>query len=168
MKTKLTFIPSYALRLFAMVAFLLTISTAVMADEPVTLNIHLSDGTIHSILLYTRPQVTFEGDRVIFTSPVATFSYDAQQVLRFTYSGSAKPDRVTAPDASDLYRQTEEQLIFDSKVKASDIQLFTEDGKRMSISVKPSGGRPCLSIKNLPVGIYLLKVNDRTTKILKK
>ena len=74
MKTKLTFIPSYVLRLFAVVSFLQTISTAVMADDPVTLNIHLSNGTIQSILLYTRPQVTFEGGRVVFTSPVATFS----------------------------------------------------------------------------------------------
>ena len=168
MKNKLTIIPSFALRLFAVVFFLLSISIAVMADEPVTLNIHLSDGTTQSIMLYTRPQVTFEGDRVVFTSPVATFSYDAQQVLRFTFSGSTKPDRVTAPDAYDLYRQTEEQLIFDAKVKASEIQLFREDGMRMSIDVKTSDGRPTLTIKNLPAGIYLLKVNDRTSKILKK
>ena len=168
MKTKLTFIPSYALRLFAVVVFLQNISTAVMADEPVTLNVHLSDGTTQSILLYTRPQVTFEGDRVVFTSPVATFSYDAQLVVRFTYSGSKKPDRVTAPEAYEPYRQTEEQLIFDAKVKASDIQLFREDGMRMSIDVKNSDGRPSLSIKTLPSGVYLLKVNDRTSKILKK
>ena len=155
-------------RLLAAVAFILLASTTVMADDPVVLNIHLSDGTIQSIQLYTRPQVTFEGDRVVFTSPVATFSYDAQQVLRFTYSGGTLPNRVTTPEAQELYRQTEESLFFDAKVKASDIQLFAEDGKRMSVNVQTTNGRACLSIKNLPAGIYLLKVNGRTSKILKQ
>ena len=143
-------------------------SVAALADNPVTLNIHLSDGTVQSIQLYTRPQVTFEGDRVVFTSPVATFSYDAQQVLRFTYSGGSLPDKVTSPETKELYRQTDEQFIFDAKVKASDIQLFSEDGKRMPVNLKRSGNHATLSLTSLPAGVYMLSVNGRTSKVVKK
>ena len=149
-------------------ALVMSAFTTAMADDSVTLNIHLSDGTVQSIQLYTRPLVTFEGDKVVFTSSVATFTYDAQQVLRFTYSGGTLPDKVTSPETKDLYRQTDEQLIFDAKVKASDIQLFSEDGKCMPVNVQTSNGRPAFSLKNLPAGVYMLSVNGRTSKVVKK
>lgn len=147
---------------------MLLASATVMADGPVQLNIHLADGTVESIQLYTRPQVTFESDRVIFTSSVATFSYDAQQVLRFTYSGGSLPDKVASPDAGDLFRQQGEQILFDAKVKASDVQLFGEDGKRLPATIQTANGRPSLSLKHLPAGVYVLSVNGRTSKVVKK
>lgn len=147
-------------------ALMLTLSVPSFADDPVMLIIHLSDGTVQSIKLYTRPQVTFEGDRVVFTSPVATFSYDAQQVLRFTYSGNATSIRNPKSEAS--FRKEGEQVIFDASVKASDVQLFTEDGKQLATSLSIANGRSSLSLKTLPAGVYLLKVNGRTSKIMKQ
>ena len=149
-------------------ALVMSAFTTAMADDSVTLNIHLSDGTVQSIQLYTHPQVTFEGDKVVFTSPVATFTYDAQQVLRFTYSGGSLPDKVSSPESKELYRQTDEQLIFDAKVKASDIQLFSEDGKRMPVSLQRSGNHATLSLTTLPAGVYMLTVNGRTSKVVKR
>ena len=147
---------------------MLLASVTVMADGPVQLNIHLVDGTVESIQLYTRPQVTFESDRVIFTSSVATFSYDAQQVLRFTYSGGSLSDKVASPDAGDLFRQQGEQILFDVTIKASDVQLFSEDGKRLPATIQTANGRPSLSLKHLPAGVYVLSVNGRTSKVVKK
>lgn len=154
----------------SVLAAALTLSFAVpsWADDPVTLNIHLADGTVQAVQLYTRPRLTFEGDRVVFTSPVATFSYDAQQVLRFTYSGGNLPDKVASPSSHDLFRQTGEQILFDAKVKASDIQLFTEDGKLLPVSLTTTNGRTTLSLTNLPAGVYVLSVNGQTSKVVKK
>lgn len=154
-------------RLLAVVALLLSVSTAVLADDPVMLNIHLADGTVQSVLLYTRPQVTFEDGRVVFTSSVATFSYDAQQVLRFTFSGSL-PVWVSSPESQASYRRQGEQLFFDAKVKASAIQLFTEDGRRLPVNVQTSNGRISLSLQPLPAGVYVLSVNGQTSKIVKR
>lgn len=153
--------------MLAVAAFLYPLFITIMANEPVTLNIHLSDGTVQSIQLFTRPLVTFEGDKVVFTSPVATFSYDAQQVLRFTYSG-ASSDKVTSPKANDLYRQDDEKLIFGARVKTSDIQLFTEDGKRLPISLQSSDNHAILSLSSLPTGVYILCVNGQKSKVVKK
>ena len=151
-----------------LMALLMLSATSAMADEPVMLNIHLADGTTQSIQLYTRPQVTFEGDCVVFTSPVASFSYDAQQVLRFTYSGGNLPDKVSSPASQNLFRQQGEHILFDAKVKTSDIQLFTEDGKRLPANVQTANGRPSLSLKHLPAGAYVLSVNGQTSKVVKR
>lgn len=154
--------------LFAFLALVLSVSASALAANPVTLNIHLADGTVQSVQLYTRPQVTFEDDRVVFTSPVATFSYDAKQVLRFTYTIDHHPTIESSPATQKLFCQQGEQLLFDSSVKTSAIHLFTEDGRRLPVSLVTSNGRPSLSLKNLPAGVYVLSVNGQTSKLMKR
>ena len=156
------------LRRLLMAAALVCLPPSLMAGGPVTLNIHLADGTTQSVQLYTRPQVTFEGDRVVFTSPVVTFSYDAQQVLRFTYSGRDMPTGIAEADAGTPFSQQGEHLLFDASVKVADIQLFTDDGKRLPVSLQTDGGRPVLSLSALPAGVYLVSINGRTSKIVKR
>lgn len=135
------------------------------ADELATLTIHFADGTKSDIQLYTRPSVTFEDDNVVFTSPVAKYSYKAQEVLRFTYSGVT--DAVVFPETDVPFRQEDGKIVFDDSVSPSNVMLFSEDGKRQPVRVSKLGGRVCLSLSALPAGVYLLKVNGRTSKILK-
>lgn len=54
---------------------------------PDALTIHFADGTTRDIPLNAQPHVTFEGDDVVITTLDASYSYDAQDVLRFTYAG---------------------------------------------------------------------------------
>lgn len=148
------------------VACLLTILSCPLHSEGLaTLTIHFADGTSNNILLYTRPRVTFEDESVVFTSPIAKYSYKSQDVLRFTYSGGV--DDITFPKDSDTFRQEGGQIIFDGSVSPSDIMLFSEDGKRISVNLSKVDGRVRLALSSLPKGVYLLSVNGRTSKILK-
>lgn len=159
-------IPAVRRRLAAAVGVLLPLAAA--AQEPNKLHIHFADGTTTAIELYTRPQVTFEGDRVVVASPVATMSYAAADVLRFTYSINGEMVGVQSPESKDLYRNDGEQLTFDAAVSASSVQLFAEDGKQMPVSLTTANGRASLSLSSLPAGVYVLKVNGRTSKIVKR
>lgn len=202
---------------------ILCTTLSVQAQDRTTLHVWLADGTTTDILLYTRPLVTFKGDKVVITSPVATFTYDAKDVLRFTYSGTGTAishllgdvngdGRISITDAvyvvnyvlklpaanfhadaadvngdghisitdavmivnmilnqGDSSFVTEgEEIILDGNVKSSEIQLFSEDGKRRPVSLSSVNGRSSLSLKSLPAGVYQLKVNGRTSKIVKR
>ena len=149
-----------------MTFIILCSALSLQAQERTTLNVWFADGTTTAFLLYTRPLVTFEGDKVVISSPVAKFTYDAKEVLRFTYSKTGNAVKTPKDDAS--FKKDGEQIIFDATVKSSDIQLFTEDGKRLPASLSSVNDRSTLSLKNLPAGVYLLNVNGRTSKILKK
>lgn len=162
-KTNMNVVHRAMMALVCLMAFAST-----RAEERITLRVWFADGTTTDVQLYTRPQVTFQDDKVVITSPIATFTYDAQQVLRFTYAGGKTPIKVENAKADAAYHQKGELILFDAKVKASDVQLFTEDGKRLSAKVTNVNGRPTLSLTALPAGVYLLKVNGRTSKILKK
>ena len=139
----------------------------VAAGTPVTMTLHHADGTTTSVQLYTRPQVTFAGDQVVIKSPVATMTYAAADVLRITYGGDI-PVRVDDPRAEQPYTEQDGALVFDANVKAADVQLFAEDGKRLPVSVRTANGRPSLSLASLPAGVYVLSVNGRTSKFVKK
>ena len=150
--------------------FLLALFLCLPANAAGLLRLRLwfADGTTRTVFLYTRPKVTFEGDQVVITSSVATMSYPASDVLRFTYGTEPLPTEASSPTVGDTFHQNGEQILFDAKVKASDVQLFTEDGKRLKAKATIVNGRPTLSLTSLPAGVYLLKVNGRTSKILKK
>ena len=152
-------------RLLSVTCLLTLLFCPLHADDVATLTIHFVDGTSSDIQLYTRPRVTFEGESVVFKSPVAMYSYRAQDVLRFTYSGIA--DAIITPMSDSSYHQEAGQIIFDDKVSPSDVMLFSEDGKRMLVSLSKVNGRASLSLSSLPKGVYLLSVNGRTSKIMK-
>lgn len=159
----------YSLKTWLVLTFLLFSALQSHADEPATLLIHFADGTTTAIQLYTRPQITFVGDRVNIKSTVAEFSYPATDVLRFNYSINGEIVGVTQPKASsEIYRQEGERLTFDPSIPASSIQLFAEDGKRIPVNLATTAGRLILSITNLPAGVYMLSVNGRTSKIVKR
>ena len=144
-------------------------SAPLSAGEPVVMNIHHADGTTTAVRLYTRPQVTFSGDQVVVKSPVATMTYAATDVLRITYGGDIPvPNAIGAPHAEQAYTEQDGALVFDASVRPSDVQLFAEDGKRLPVSVRTVNGRPSLSIASLPAGVYVLSVNGRTSKFVKR
>lgn len=155
-------------RVATVAALLLAVAPCLKAQSTSGLVIHFADGTTQTVQLYTQPLVTFEEGFVKVVSPVATMSYEAKDVLRFTYEGYPMSDGVEAALAADTYRHEGEQLVFDARVQPSDIQLFSDDGKHIPASISVVGGRPVLSISSLPAGIYLLSVNGRTSKLLKR
>lgn len=153
---------------FYLTLAIVSLALPLFSAERVMLNIHLSNGTVQSVELYTRPQVRFDGDRVVFSSPVANFSYEAQQVLTFTYSGGSLPTKVVDPKSQELFKQNDERIIFDAKVTASSIKLISEDGKLVRVDVTSLNGHPSISLKEIPKGVYVLSVDGQTSKIIKK
>ncbi len=159
----------YPLKKWLALTILLLSAFQSHADEPSTLLIHFADGTTTAIQLYTRPQITFVGDRVNIKSTVAEFSYPATDVLRFNFAVNGEIVRINDSKAvQDIYFQEGETIIFDASVPSSAIQLFAEDGKRMPVSIKTANGRPTLTITNFPSGVYMLSVNGRTSKFVKR
>lgn len=156
-------------RLMAAAVLALAVAAPASAGTPVTMTLHHADGTTTTVSLYTRPQVTFVGEQVVIKSPVATMTYAAADVLRITYGGDIPVlNSIGSPNAEQPYTEQDGALVFDANVKAADVQLFAEDGKRLPVSVRTANGRPTLSLASLPAGVYVLSVNGRTSKFVKK
>lgn len=153
-------------RLLAGVAIALLPFQAHAGDE--WLHIWFADGTSASVQLDTRPQVTFEGNLMKVTSSVQSMEFQADNVLRFTYSGISMPTDVQSAKSEPNFRQDGENLYFHGNVSADKIALYTSDGKAVPVRVKSVGTALCLPLSALPQGIYVLNVNGKTTKIVRK
>ena len=152
--------------LIVTLAFILP--TKMNASDPLTLNVHHANGTKTAIQLYTRPLISFDDNFVIISSPVLQFRFNSKDVIRFTYSGGQLPDKIKEVDNKNAFTQKGEFIFFDSKVKSTDIKIYSEDGKSLPLKVNVDGNRPSLSLSTLQPGVYLLSINGNTTKILKR
>lgn len=132
------------------------------------LHIWLADGTTTTVQLFTRPQVTFEGNLLKVTSSVQSLEFQATDVLRFTYSGINVPTDVQSAQSEPNFRQDGESLYFYGNVTADKIALYTSDGKAVPVRLKFVGTAFYLPLSALPQGVYVLNVNGKTSKIVRK
>ena len=130
-----------------------------------TLVLHHADGTTTDVELYTQPQVLFENDKVLIVSTVLNMEYPKDDVLRFTYKGSA--NSIKSPQADADFTREGGQLVFHGIQPTAAIAVYTANGIRVPVTVQRSGTSATLPLSAIPSGVYLLSVNGRTSKFTK-
>ena len=156
----------HLLEKWIILAFLFFTASIIHAQKNSTLVLWHADGTQTRIELFKKPQVTFDGDMICFNSPVLNVQYPASDVLKFTYEGLTTA--INSPQAAMSYRQDGERILVDSSVKPSSIALYTADGARVPVSLQQSAQGAVLSLSGIPSGVYLLSVDGKTSKIMKR
>ncbi|MBP5771708.1 MAG: hypothetical protein J6W75_10155 [Bacteroidaceae bacterium] len=148
-----------------LLALLLMIIRSLNAQAQ-TLVLWHSDGTSTEVELYTQPNIQFNQDKVLVTSPVANLEYDAKDVIRFTYKGVNTG--VSSPTEEADYIQEKEQIVFRNIKSTDKIALYKTNGIRVPVRLTRHGDSAVLPLSSIPTGIYMLSVNGRTSKFSKK
>ena len=125
-----------------------------------------ADGTTTSYELFTKPRVTFVGDSVKITSPTVSAEYLSKDVLRFTYRMPNTAIEKTLADSQ--LKSDGEYLIFGGNVKAGNVKLFTPDGVEVPTKFTTTSGGLRLRLSSLQKGVYLITINGRTSKFMKR
>lgn len=125
-----------------------------------------SDGSKTEIELFNQPLVQFVGDRVLVTSPVINLEYNKNDVVRFTYKDI--DTKISTLEARKDIEQKDGQIIFHNVSSADKVAVYKADGVRVPVHLSFQGGNAVLSLSSLPSGVYLLNVNGRTSKFMKK
>lgn len=148
-------------------AFLTTWSNMVFAQSNKVLVLWHADSTKTRIQLFTRPVIWFGKDVVDIKSPITTLQYPANSITKFTYENDETLS-LKGIDGNPLYKQEGNSLYFDKRINASDISLYSYDGKRMPAKFVQTTSGMSLPLTEVPSGIYLLSVNGQTFKIIKR
>ena len=118
--------------------------------------------------LAENPRTTFEEGNIVITTSGLSITYPREKVLRYTYeiqSTGVESDETFAPVR---VSQQGNDLIFDNLQESTLIQIFTTDGKLMVTQKVADNHSVKISLATYPVGIYLVKVNDATYKMMKR
>lgn len=125
-----------------------------------------ADGTTTEVELYTQPQVKFEKEKVLVTSSIINIEYDKSDILRFTYRG--KETVLNSPKTKNSGIEQKDGQIIIHDIKSTDrIAIYKANGIRLPIQLSIQDGSAILSLSSIPAGIYLLSVNNLTSKFTK-
>ena len=111
-----------------------------------TLNVWLTDGGKVSFTFAEKPVVSHADNILSFSSSAASVEYPVSDVLRFTFEDA----------------ETTKVLSVKSEV-AGEVSVFDLQGTL----VKRFAGSS-LSLESLPLGVYIIKSNRSTYKVIKK
>jgi len=131
-----------------------------------TLVLHHANGTTTDVELYNMPLIQFDGDKVTITSTVLNMEYPKEDVLRFTYRGSA--DAIKAVKADADYSLEDGQLVFHGISQSDDVAVYNASGVRVPARLMRHSDNVSLSLASIPAGVYVLSVNGKTSKFTKR
>lgn len=150
---------------FPIYVFMLLFLFCSKADAQ-TLVLWHPDGTTTDVELFTQPQVTFAGEKVLITSTVLNIEYNASEVTRFTYKDVATGIK-SAQNEADC-TQEDGRVIFHGIKDPEKVALYNANGVRVPARFTRVGDDISFSLETLPSGVYLLNVNGQTSKFTKK
>lgn len=129
-------------------------SVTALAGE-LSLKVTLNDGNIRTFTLTEKPVVTFGATDMKITAPGAEVTYPRADVRNITFVDNGSLSVAGRFTENYYYDGTE------FRCDGSDIAVYDMNGRRVLT------GRDRVSTASLPKGIYVIKANNTTIKIIK-
>ena len=131
-----------------------------------TLVLYHIDGTNSSVQLFTKPKIMFVHDSIDISPPTISLRYSAKDILKFSFEDVATD--ATFPKVKEHFLQESGHVCIVEGVEASDVHLYDLEGKRIPGRIMNSDAGVTIFLKELSAGVYLLKVGDKSFKIIKR
>ena len=147
---------------------LLALPIGMLADSQNTLVVTLKNGAETAFFLKDQPNVTFEGTNLKVVSKKETVSFTLSDVLRFTYvkkDPSGIDETVTDPTEVSYKGGV---LVISQLKQGATVDVYSPDGKQVRQLKANHSGTYRLSLSELPIGLYLVKADNITYKIMKQ
>ena len=152
----------------ALLVLLTVFCVGTRAAQVETLVVKLKNGSETAFFLKDKPQVKFEGTNLKVTSSAGDATFALADVLQFTYDKrdtSGINETVTEPTG--VIFKDDVLVVSQLKVNAV-VSVYGLDGILVRQWKAPHAGIFRLSLSELPSGLYLVKVDNITYKIMKR
>ena len=126
------------------------------------------NGQKYEYLLDSKPKLIFEEQYLLVSTIDNEMSYSLANLARFTYENTAIPAGVIDIETGKDYVYTGNALIFQSLPAGCKIYVYSINGTLILCKNITNSGQYALPLSTLSTGNYLINVNGRTIKILKK
>lgn len=125
-----------------------------------------ADGTTTDVDLNSEPKVTFTDNTLQIRSYILDMEYPAEEIVRFTFKGHETS--IDTPKDNAGYQQQDSRIVFHHVTASDNIAIYRPDGIRLPIHLTFDSGDAVLPLSSLPKGTYILSVNGRTSKFIRK
>lgn len=134
--------------------------------ETYDLIITTQDNKETRIGLKEKPVITFSGSDMVISSQSTDLSFPVDNIKDLTYSNEeAGIDDVYEDSGIFIYNDT---IYIMNTGNPAHIGIYGLDGKKMDTPIKNDGTHSVIDLTMYAPGIYIIKVNNNSFKILKK
>lgn len=136
----------------------------------------LNNGNRYAYALDEHPVVTYSNGELLFDTRYQQVSYMATAVRKFTFSASDVTHEEQSPPSTGIESVEQEQLhiiqqgdVYFSGCKAgSNVSIYSIGGKILYTTEIDANGNACLMLSSYPSGVYIIKTEKVTHKIIKR
>lgn len=133
-----------------------------------TLVLWHANGTTTEISLYKKPRITFSADKILIQGTGVNFEYPLEDIVRFTYKKEDIINEINAPTNQTNFTHDDERIVFNGIKSADEVALYKLNGTRVAIQLNKVDDNYVLPLNSISKGMYLLHINGKTFKIIKK
>ena len=155
-------------KLQLLLLMLLALPIGMLADSQNTLVVKLKNGAETTFILKDKPNVTFEGTNLKVASDKETVTFALSDVLRFTYvkkDASGIDEAVADPTKVSFENDV---LVISLLKQGASVNIYSLDGKLLRQLKATHSGTYRLNLSELSKGLYLVKADNVTYKIMKQ
>ena len=125
------------------------------------------DGTTMEYLIDSDTKVKIEKPNLVIETEGVVLNYELEKMAQVRYGKRLVPTGINGVTVEEQpFKWEDETVFFDRLPDNTLIEVFTTDGK-LVVSRQYSGNAQ-LPLQSLANGVYLVKVNDTTYKIVKR
>ena len=135
----------------------------------------LNDGSRYAYALDEHPVVSYSDGELLLDTHTQRVAYSAAEVRKFTFSlsdissdGENPPAGVSSPESPQQFSQQQGNVYFSGCRAGSSISIYTLDGKLLQTVRADAIGNACLVTGTYPSGVYIIKTETITHKIIKQ
>ena len=128
-----------------------------------------ADGTKAYYELNDMPETTFEDGKLVIRTQSATVEYPMSEVLRYTYDGVGTNgvSKARGLHGAMVKRELNSVTIVNLK-EGSQVQLFNSEGALLDTKTSNGEEPIVISVANQPNGVYMVKYESQTLKLIKR
>ena len=150
-----------------LVLVLLMPAIRVFADGINSMTLWMSSGKQITCMLDEQPVVTFEGDELVLTTHMDIVRYQAEDVIRFTYTAVDPAGINDASTAATSFSFDGDVMRASSLAPKSMVTVYTADGTLVASGKTDKSGNISLSLPRQVGVVYVVKTSVANFKITK-
>ena len=136
---------------------------SIMADQ--VLQIVKADGQTHTINLNQEPVTTYQDGNLVITTINATISYPLEVVRKFVFISGTEDIQNIKGDKFEISKDG--RFLTLSGLKSdTDAYLYSINGMLMERIHVTSSTSISINLESYPIGVYMIKVDGATYKIM--